>query len=68
MRSLQRRLEKQTAQLSRTAGKSVDWVTDTAKNVTVGSGRYIKKNPWSAVVMTAAAALLVGALLGRRRP
>jgi ElaB/YqjD/DUF883 family membrane-anchored ribosome-binding protein len=66
LRMLKRRLEKETAQLNKAAGKSVDWATSTARNATISGSRYIKKNPWPAVAITAAAGLLVGALLARR--
>jgi ElaB/YqjD/DUF883 family membrane-anchored ribosome-binding protein len=66
LRILKRRLEREAAQLNRAAGKSVDWVTSTARDAGVTGGRYIRKNPWPAVAVTAAAGLLVGALLARR--
>ena len=66
LRILKRRLEKETAQLNKVAGRSVDWVASTARDASVTGSRYIKKNPWPAVAITAAAGLLVGALLARR--
>lgn len=65
-RLLKRRLEKQTDHLATVAGRSIDSVTGTAREAAAASGRYIRKNPWPAVAITSAAALLVGALLGRR--
>lgn len=67
LRILKRRLEKQTDQLSRAARNSAAWAGDTAHEVARNGSRYIKKNPWPAVAITAAAGLLVGALLSRRR-
>lgn len=65
-RVLKRRLDKQAQQLSRAAGKSVDAARETAKEPVTAGERYIKRNPWRAVALTSAAALVVGALLGRR--
>jgi ElaB/YqjD/DUF883 family membrane-anchored ribosome-binding protein len=67
LRVLKRRLEKQTAQLTKVARKSAAWASDSAYDAAKSGRRYIKKNPWPAVAITAAAGLLVGALLSRRR-
>lgn len=66
-RMLKRSLDKQTVRLSKAAGKSVDAVSSTAREATTAGGRYIRKNPWSTVAIASAAAMVVGALLGRRR-
>lgn len=66
LRLLKRRLEKETVQLSKAAGRSADRVTSAARDASASGFRYIKKNPWQAVAITAAAGLLVGALLSRR--
>lgn len=65
-RMLKRNLDKQTQQLTKVAGKSVDAVIETAKRSVATGERYVKRNPWRAVAITSAAALVMGALLGRR--
>jgi ElaB/YqjD/DUF883 family membrane-anchored ribosome-binding protein len=65
-RILKRRLDKQAVQLSKAAGKTVGAVADTARDAVTTSGRYVRKNPWPAVAIASGAALVLGALLGRR--
>jgi ElaB/YqjD/DUF883 family membrane-anchored ribosome-binding protein len=66
LRVLKRRLEKETEHLNKAAGKSAEWLSSTARDASLLGRRYVKKNPWPVVALTAAAGLLVGALLSRR--
>jgi|GEM_PF-2307827 len=66
LRILKRRLERESRQLNKAAGRSAQWMADTARDATVTGVRYIKRNPWPAVAITAAVGLLIGALLSRR--
>lgn len=65
--TLKRRLDKQAVHLNKVAGKSINAVSDTARDAATVGGRYVRKNPWSTVALASAAAMVVGALLGRRR-
>lgn len=66
-RILKRRLERQTRELSLAAGKSIDSAVATAKESVASGERYVRQNPWRAIAITSAAALVAGALLARRR-
>lgn len=66
-RLLKRDLRKQTAQLQRTVNDSVEMVGDKARSTVATTQRYVKHNPWTAVAIASGTALLIGALLGRRR-
>jgi ElaB/YqjD/DUF883 family membrane-anchored ribosome-binding protein len=66
-RELKRDLRKQSAQLKRRMNESVEMVGDTARSSALSTRKYVKQNPWKALAMASGAALLIGALLGRRR-
>lgn len=66
-RMLKRDLRKQTAQLQRTVNDSVEMMGDKARSTVATTQRYVKRNPWTALAVASGAALLIGALLGRRR-
>lgn len=66
-RLLKRDLRKQTAQLQRTVNDSVEMIGDKARSSVATTQKYVKNNPWTAVAIASGTALLIGALLGRRR-
>lgn len=66
-RMLKRDLRKQSAQLRRTVNDSVEMVGDKARSSVATTQNYVKHNPWTAMAIVSGTALLVGALLGRRR-
>ncbi len=66
-RMLKRDLRKQAAQLQHAVNDSVETVSNTARSTVANTHRYVKHNPWTAVAIASSTALLIGALLGRRR-
>lgn len=66
-RMLKRDLRRQSAQLRRSVNHSMEVVGDKARYTVDATNQYVKRKPWTAVAIASGVALLIGALLGRRR-
>lgn len=66
-RMLKRDLSRQTAHLRRSVSDSVEMVGDKARHTLSATNQYVKRKPWTAVAVASGVALVIGALLGRRR-
>lgn len=66
-RLMKRRLTHQAALLRRAADDSMRTVASTTRGAMKTTNRYVQRNPWSAIAIASGAAILIGALLGRRR-
>ncbi len=65
--TLRRDVYKQAKQLRKTAHSSLATAASQTEQVVARGGEIIKRKPWQTIAIASGAALLVGALLGKRR-
>jgi ElaB/YqjD/DUF883 family membrane-anchored ribosome-binding protein len=64
---LKRDVTRQVKQLRKTSSELATLASGQAEQAVISGSDYIKRKPWQALAIASSAALVIGALLGRRR-
>lgn len=64
---LQREIHDKAMRVSDSWGHSVMSIIEAAEAVATGANNYVKRRPWTSIVIAAGVVLLAGMQLGRRR-